>query len=299
MYRTAFFGSPKFAATILNALAGTPFAPSLVITEPAKPVGRKHILTQTAVEQCARELQLHIATPRTKAELVSLLPLGAFDLILVAAYGKILPATVLEAATFGAINVHASLLPRWRGASPIQAAILAGDKKTGISFMRMEEGLDTGPVIDQHEIIINPYDTTATLTEKLATTASSTIIETLSDYILNKKTPTKQPSDGTTYAPKIRKEDGRVKLETCTPELLDRLVRAYTPWPGVYTNEFDRRLIIRAGRLEGDAYHITKLQWEGKSPIDDKVFAQAYPKILTSLPKTVKVGDSDSPHERR
>lgn len=297
--RTAFLGSPAFAATILASLATGEFRPQFVITEPAKPVGRERVVTPTAVAERARTLGIPVYEPRTRAELDELLAAHDLDVLIVAAYGRILTPAMLERSTYGAINVHASILPRWRGASPIHAAIRAGDKATGITYMRMDAGLDTGPILTTYPLAIASTDTTTTLTARLAELAAGTITETLAQYVQGSSTPSPQPSTGVTHAPKLRREDGAVRLADISPQELDRHVRAFTPWPGTYTTEFGPRLIIRAGTLSDDTYAITDLQWEGKSAVDGETFARAYPEILTRLPKTITVGGSDSPNIRR
>src|SRR5690606_24527498 len=143
-------GSPAFAATILQGLLDAGWTPSLAVTEPPKPVGRHHKLTATAVQTLAQQRGLALATPATRQALVETVLAATPELLVVAAYGRILPQSLLEFPRFGAINVHASLLPRYRGASPIQAALLAGDPETGVSVMQMEPSLDTGPVLQSH-----------------------------------------------------------------------------------------------------------------------------------------------------
>lgn len=304
-----FMGSPQFAATILAALVEGGWKPALVVTEPPKPVGRKQVLTPTAVQTYAESVGLPVATPATKEELFEVindqilrLPgssqgaqddktvRSALDLIVVAAYGKILPEAVLDLPTHGAVNVHASLLPKYRGASPIQAAILAGDEQTGITFMRMEPSLDTGPIISQHPVDIAPTDSTPSLTKRLADIASATIAPMLESYLANPTNLTEQDDAKATYAPKLTKEDGLVELSGIEPVELDRKVRALNPWPGVWTDKFADQLKILDGYLENGVYTITSLQWAGKQPVDGATLARAHPDILTVLPPTITLG---------
>jgi methionyl-tRNA formyltransferase len=185
------------------------------------------------------------------------------------------------------VNVHASLLPLYRGASPIQAAILAGDTATGITFMQLEPTLDTGPILGQVPVLLDGTETTQSLTDTLAARAAETIVPTLSLYLSGDRTPTPQRDDLATHVSKLQREDGEVQLKSISPEQLDRTLRAYTPWPGVYTLEFGNRLILRSGHLANGQFAIEELQWEGKKPVDGDTFARAYPDILTQLPKTL------------
>jgi methionyl-tRNA formyltransferase len=285
--RFAFLGTPAFAATILQGLLDANWIPVLVITEPAKPVGRDQNLTLSAVEILARSVNIPVATPISKDELGPLLQPLNLDLAIVAAYGKIIPENTLSIPRLGMVNVHASLLPLHRGASPIQAAILAGDTKTGVTYMAIEPSLDTGPIISQVPQLLDGSETAGTLTISLANLAAKTIASTLEQYVIEKHVPKPQDNKQATYTKKIKREDGEIKLQTITPEQLDRKLRAYTPWPGVYTLEFGTRLIIRRGHLNGSQFAIDELQWEGKKPVDGETFARAYPTILTQLPKTL------------
>jgi methionyl-tRNA formyltransferase len=159
------------------------------------------------------------------------------DLIVVAAFGQILKKDVLYLPRFGCINVHASLLPRWRGAAPINAAILHGDEETGVTIMKMDLGLDTGPMLSRRSIPITPQDTAGSVFEKLSTLGADLLIETLPDYLSGKLEPTPQPEEGMTYAPMIKKEEGQLDFTHDAYEL-ERRVRAFNPWPGAYM-DFD------------------------------------------------------------
>lgn len=284
-----FLGSPLFAATVLDGLLAAGWSPSLVITEPPKPVGRRHELTKTAVQTLAEQRNLPVMTPATKSDLVEAVRNAQPELLVVAAYGRILPPAALEVARFGAVNVHASLLPKYRGASPIQAALLAGDTETGISFMQMEPSLDTGPVLGMRTTPIEPKDTVVSLTAKLATLAAAELPGALASYVAGKGTLQSQDHARASYAPKLTPSSGQVELSSITSLTLDRMVRAFTPWPGVYTEEFGTRLKFLDGYIDADTYVATRLQWAGKRPVDGRTFARAYPKILTSLPKTIRL----------
>ncbi len=232
--RIVFMGSPDFAVPTLRALAEH-YPVVGVVTQPDRPAGRGKKLTPPPVKVVAQELGLPVMQPRRlKApEAFEQLQAWAPDLIVVAAYGQILRPNVLALPRFGCINVHASLLPRWRGASPIQHAILAGDKETGITIMLMDEGLDTGPILSQRAIPITPEDTAATLSVRLANLGAELLLDTLPDYLSGALQPRPQPEDGVTYAPLLKKEDGR--LDGNQPaEVLARQVRAFYPWPGTF-----------------------------------------------------------------
>lgn len=303
-------GSPAFAATILSGLLEAGWIPKLVITEPPKPVGRKQVLTPTAVQELAKSKGLPVATPVTRQELLEYLrvleeekggtqsnvkgkmsKVGNLDLIVVAAYGRILTQEMLDLPQYGCVNVHASLLPKYRGASPIQAALLSGDQETGVTFMRMEAGLDTGPILDALYVHIEARETTQSLTKKLAVASAAYLPDVLSRYIAGEAKATPQGEDDVSIAPKLTKEDGIVELGTVDPVQLDRMVRALNPWPGVVTNEFGTPLKILEGQrlnVKGQmSYVITKLQWAGKQPVDGATFARAYPDILTKVPVSI------------
>ncbi|MBI4185645.1 methionyl-tRNA formyltransferase [Candidatus Berkelbacteria bacterium] len=291
-----FMGSPDFAVTILEGLLAQGWKPALVVTETSKPVGRRHTLTPTPVDLFARQQQLPVSTPATKAELLNRLRdlTDSLELILVAAYGRLLPADVLDLPRYGAINVHASLLPKYRGASPIQAAIVAGETETGITLMQITAGLDTGPILAQFPVPILPTDSTATLTQRLAQCTVKTMVPALESYLLQPTPLTSQIEAQATYTTKITKKDGRINIESIDPIRLDRLVRAYTPWPSVYTDQFGTRLQILAGTYANAGYTITRLQWAGKLPVDGQTFARAYPDVLTKLPPSITLGATTS-----
>jgi methionyl-tRNA formyltransferase len=230
--RLAFMGSPDFSVPALQALHDAGHEIAAVYCQPPKPAGRGQKETPCPVHRAALELGLPVRHParlkRDEAEHAAFAALG-LDVAVVAAYGLILPKAMLEAPCRGCLNIHASLLPRWRGASPIQAAILAGDATTGITIMRMEEGLDTGPMLLKEAVPISPTTTTPDLHDALAAMGARLIL-----CALDQDPPaTPQPADGVTYAPKLTKEDGR--LHWAEPaEVLERRIRALNPWPGTF-----------------------------------------------------------------
>jgi methionyl-tRNA formyltransferase len=229
--RVAFAGTPAFAARALEALAAAGHDIPLVLTQPDRPAGRGLRLTPSAVSESASRLGLRVEKPATlkTPEALDLVRAANADVMVVAAYGLILPRAVLEAFAHGCINIHASLLPRWRGAAPIQRAILAGDERTGICIMQMDAGLDTGPVLLERSIAIEPADTTGTLTEKLASLGATAIVDALAS--LASLQPVPQDESRATYAAKIAKAEARIDWNRDARDI-DRRVRAFNPAPG-------------------------------------------------------------------
>jgi methionyl-tRNA formyltransferase len=233
-YRIIFMGSPEFALPTLAALAAQ-FPVVGVVTQPDRPAGRGRELTPPPVKALAGELGLPVIQPERLKDLAAMqrLQTWAPDVIIVAAFGQILRPAVLDLPRFGCVNVHASLLPRWRGAAPIQAAILNGDAETGITIMRMDPGVDTGPILSQQTLPISPDDTGASLSQRLADLGADLLIETLPDYLNGDIQPRPQGDADATYAPMLKKDDGRLDFSR-SAEWLARQVRAYHPWPGTF-----------------------------------------------------------------
>jgi methionyl-tRNA formyltransferase len=243
--RVVFMGTPEFAVPSLRALVQHAAPARLwssgldivgVLTRPDKPAGRGRHLAASPVKRYAAEQGIHVyqpgslRTPEAQALLRSLAP----DVIVVAAYGQILPKAVLDLPRHCCLNVHASLLPRWRGAAPVAAAILAGDAETGVTIMQMEEGLDTGPIVAQHALPIAAADTTGTLAAKLATLGADLLIDTLPQWLAGGASCQPQDEARATMTRPLRKDDGRLDWRRPAAEL-ERQVRAYSPWPGAFT----------------------------------------------------------------
>ncbi|HNN14791.1 MAG TPA: methionyl-tRNA formyltransferase [Anaerolineales bacterium] len=232
--RVLFMGSPDFALPTLSALVKH-YDVVGVVTQPDRASGRGRELKAPPVKRLAQELNIPIIQPvklREPEAMRQVLEWGP-DLIVVAAFGQILKKDILDLPQYGCINVHASLLPRWRGAAPINAAVLAGDEETGVTIMKMDVGLDTGPMLAMKSIRIQPDDTAGTLFEALSTLGADLLIETLPAYMESGLMPQPQPEEGATYAPMLKKEDGL--LDFTQPAVnLERRVRAMNPWPGAW-----------------------------------------------------------------
>jgi methionyl-tRNA formyltransferase len=232
--RVVFMGSPDFAVPALQALASQ-YRLTGVVTQPDRPAGRGGTLKPPAVKAAALRLGVPVIQPDKvrNPEAMNQLRAWAPDLIVVAAFGQILRPDVLDLPKWGCINIHASLLPRGRGAAPIQAAILAGDQQTGITIMKMDPGVDTGPLLSQRAIPISPEDTAGTLFEKLAPLGAKLLLETLPRYLSGELQPQPQPAEGVTYVPMLKKEDGLLDFNQ-PAAALERRVRAFNPWPGTW-----------------------------------------------------------------
>jgi methionyl-tRNA formyltransferase len=232
--RVAFAGTPEFAARALESILDAGYTVPLVLTQPDRPAGRGMKLTPSAVKQLALARGIAVDQPeklRTdeqRARLAQCAP----DVLVVAAYGLILPQAVLDLPPLGCINIHASLLPRWRGAAPIHRAIEAGDAETGITIMQMDAGLDTGPMLLKRAIPILPADTTASLHDRLAVLGGECIVEALAALSTGGLTATPQPADGVTYAAKIGRAEATIDWRR-PAEDIERAMRAFDPFPGL------------------------------------------------------------------
>ncbi len=230
--RLAFAGTPSFAVPALEALHAAGHDIRGVFTQADRPAGRGRVAQPSPVKLCAAQLGLPVLQPPSfkSSEAIDLLRGLGVDVFVVAAYGLILPAEALAVPRFGCINIHASLLPRWRGAAPIQRALLAGDPVTGVSIMRMERGLDTGPVLAIRAVEISPRETALTLTATLAAAGAALIRDTLEALARGPLVATPQPADGVCYAAKIDKSEALVDW-SADAVAIDRRVRAFNPWP--------------------------------------------------------------------
>jgi methionyl-tRNA formyltransferase len=229
--RLIFAGTPAFAASALRAIRAAGHDVALVLTQPDRPAGRGMKLTSSAVAETAGALNLTIAKPQTLRDEDVQQKLRALnvDVMVVVAYGLLLPRAVLDGPRYGCINIHGSLLPRWRGAAPVQRAIEAGDLETGINIMQMDEGLDTGPVLLERRVAIATDDTSATLFAKLTLCATEVIVDALAR--LTTLTPQHQTSEGITYAKKIEKSEAAIDWRQ-SATVIERRMRAFDPFPG-------------------------------------------------------------------
>ena len=244
-----FMGSPEFAVPSLRALVTAEYRVTLAVTQPDKRAGRGGRMQEPPVKQAAADLGIEVFQPETMrdAAVQERLRGAAADVFVVAAYGKILPQVVLDIPRRGCVNVHASLLPKWRGPSPIVASILAGDATTGISIMELERKMDAGPVISRVEMPIGPADTASSLEPRLAEAGAEELVRVLPGWLAGELIAVPQASEAATYCHLIAKSDGWLNVEMGVSEA-ERAVRAYDPWPGAFVMYGDQRLSIWKAR---------------------------------------------------
>ena len=306
-----FAGTPEFAATALQALIDAGHNICAVYTQPDRPSGRGQKLTPSAVKALAvthnitvyQPLHLKSSTEEglaAQAELAQIIADNQVDVMIVAAYGLILPQTVLDMPRLGCLNIHASLLPRWRGAAPIHRAILAGDAETGITIMQMDAGLDTGDMLYEAKLSIENNDTSATLHDRLAILGGEAIVHTLENLAQYQSNKTKQNNELANYAAKLTKAEGQIDWNQ-PAVVLDRLIRGLQPWPVAYTQLGNDVLRVwsavfadsasgqgEAGEIitidkhgvtvrcgDGHALRLTQLQWAGGKPLNSVQILQA------------------------
>ena len=300
--RLAFMGSPDFAVPALTALHEAGHTVAAVYCQPPRPAGRGQAVRPCPVHLMAQRLGLTVRTParlRGDAEVQTDFAAQALDAAVVVAYGLILPPGFLAAPRRGCLNIHASLLPRWRGAAPIQAAILAGDTETGVTIMQMDAGLDTGPTLLREAVPITAATTAAALHDALAAIGARLILRALAEDFA----PVPQPTEGASYAPKLTRADARIDW-TADAAALERRVRAFDPWPGTFTLldgamlkvlaaapapgngepgvVLDDRLTVACG---ADALRLTRVQLAGRAPLDAEAFLRGHP-----VPVGVRLG---------
>jgi methionyl-tRNA formyltransferase len=273
-------GTPEFAVSALQALIEG-YEVIGVATQPDRPAGRGNTVRQSPIKEVALAAGIPVFQPEKirRPEAIAELKQWQPDVYVVAAFGQILPQEVLDIPPHGSLNIHASLLPRWRGAAPINAAIRAGDPETGITIMKMDAGLDTGPMLSQRGIPIEPDETAQTLHDKLSQLGADLLIDTLPGYLGGDIQPEPQDESLVTLAPRIKKEDGRLDW-TQPATVIERTVRAFTPWPGTYTTWNDKQLKIRGGAVgTGKAEPGQVIKQDGRVAIGagDGVF---YPQVV-------------------
>ena len=302
--RLVYMGTADFAVPALRALHASRHEVVAVYTQPARPAGRGMQPRPSPIAKAAADLGLEIRTPQSlkdRSEEAGLAALEA-DLAIVAAYGLILPQTILDAPGLGCINLHGSRLPRWRGAAPIQRAILAGDLETGVTIIKMEAGLDTGPMLAIDRVPMDRTTTAAALHDRLADLAADMVVpmvDDLADDPKNALSGEPQVEDQATYAKKIEKEEGKIDWRD-TASAIDRKLRALNPWPGCWTLLDGQRLRLLEGRVDDDpapeglpvgavlddrlrvvtgdgVFRIQKLQKAGGKPLDAESYLRGHP----------------------
>jgi methionyl-tRNA formyltransferase len=274
--RVVFMGSPEFSVPSLQALSAH-YIVAGVVTQPDRPAGRGQTLTPPPVKVLAQQLGLPTIQPRKLRLPEAMQQLHAWkpDLIVVTAFGQILRQEVLDLPHFGCINVHASLLPRWRGAAPINAAILHGDQQTGVTIMHMDAGVDTGPLISQRSTAIALGETALSLSERLAALGADLLVESLPGYLSGELSPQPQDECLATYASMLKKEDGELDFKLSAVEL-ERKVRAFQPWPGTFTHWQGTALKVQRARCIFDPAKEARL-----SPGERTIY-QGFPAICTA-----------------
>ena len=294
MVKIIFFGTPLFGQIVLKKLLEEKFNIAAIVTQPDRPVGREGEKIASPVKTLAQEHKIKIFTPASKEELLAagsrLLALKP-ALFVVASYGMIIPAETLAIPKRGALNVHPSLLPKYRGASPIQAAILAGESETGLTIMLMDEKMDHGPLLAQEKIPLGSLETAPEALNKLALAGGELLVRTIPRYLEDKIIPKEQDHEQATFTKLISKEDGKVNWSDSNIRI-ERMVRAYRPWPGVWTTvgemaeQIDRelknqrhknlRLKILQTHGENGTISLDLVQVEGKNPISFADFTKGY-----------------------
>jgi methionyl-tRNA formyltransferase len=307
--RLVFCGTPRFAVPTLRKLADAGFNLRLVVTQPDKPRGRGLELSPSPVKQCALELGLPITQPdkiKNSEEFRTQLGASSADAIVVVGYGRIIPQWMIDLPELGNINLHASLLPKYRGAAPIQWAIASGETVTGVTTMRIDAGLDTGDILFQRQVPIEPDDTSETLAPRLAEIGAQLMVETLHGLQAGTVQPQPQDNGKASLAPILKKEDGQIDFQGTAQEICNRL-RGFQPWPGAFTSFRGKNLNIwaavpvagapRPGEIGIDANHlllgcadhtaldVLELQPEGKKRMPARDFIHGYrPKPGEKLP---------------
>lgn len=274
-----FFGTPDYVLPILTAVhkkfvTGPGKSPiSAVVTQRPRPVGREQVITYSPIDKWAheRKIPIHYSSRELSIDGVDA------DLGILSSYGEIIPPEVIKLFPKGILVIHPSLLPKYRGASPVQATILNGDTITGVTIFKMDEKVDHGPIIAQFKEDVLPEDSGESLRTRLFEKSADVLVELIEPYIKNKITPKVQDEGEATYTKIVKKENGFVDLKKDEPEKIERMLRAYAPWPGVWTLVDDKRLKILKAHLEEGKLVLDEVQLEGKLPVSWKQFTEAYP----------------------
>ncbi len=261
-FKIVFMGTPEFGVKPLKALINTDYQVIGVITAPDKPVGRKQVLTASPVKITAQKHNIPVYQPEDKNGLLRIVEKLQPNLAVVAAFGMIFTEEILKIPKYGFLNIHPSLLPRWRGASPIQSAILAGDQITGVSIMLLNEKMDEGPILSQQELKVEKRNYKE-LENELSESGARLLIETIPKWINEEIKPREQKHEKATYTKKITKENGLIDWNEM-PEIIERKIRTYNAWPGAYTFINGRRLIITQVEIKNTSLKIKRVKPEGK-----------------------------------
>jgi len=260
----AFFGTPEVASKTLEILKQEDFIPALIITAPDRPKGRGMQLQQSPVAEFAKQNNISYFKPeKLNNELAKKLSAKSYELAIVVAYGKIMPENILNIPKLGSINVHYSLLPKYRGASPVESAILNGETKTGVTIQKMVYQMDAGPILAQTETGIFPNETASELRARLIKTGGELLIKILPDFLNGKTKEIEQNENEATYCKKIQKEDGLIDLNDNPIKNYNKF-RAYSVWPRIYFLKNGKRIIITDAILENNSFVIKKVIPEGK-----------------------------------
>lgn len=247
-----FLGTPEFAVPVLKQLIKNNLKPFLVITQPDKPVGRKQELAPPPIKVVAQEAGIEVAQPETKKDLIKLFKDLEIDVCVLVAYGMIIPEEVLNSPKHGFVNLHPSMLPKYRGPSPIQAALLDGETQTAVTIMKLSKGMDAGPIISQETVSILHSDNYPSLAEKLSEAGAELMVKVLPDYLAGELELTEQDDSEATYCSMVKREDGKIDWSKSSAQIIQQF-KAFSPWPGVFTNLNKKRLkIANLDVLEGD-----------------------------------------------
>ncbi|MFA5355602.1 MAG: methionyl-tRNA formyltransferase [Candidatus Paceibacterota bacterium] len=308
--KTIFMGTPEFGAVILRGLIENGLRPDFVVTAPDKPVGREQIQTPPPVKTVAQENGILVLQPEKLKEIIQKTKESEPDLIIVAAYGKLIPKEIIDIPKYGILNAHPSLLPKYRGSAPIQSVILNGDETTGTTIMLIGEKLDSGPILSQKEIEVERRETYKTLHDKLSVLSRDLLILTIPEWISGKIKGQKQDEGKATYCKEIKKEDGEINWQDSALKI-DRKIRAFDPWPGAFTSWKGKIIKILKARAyvspQGKGYPVGKvlivpqneigiqcgkdylaieeLQLEGKTPVKSEDFIRGHEDFLEATLK--------------
>ncbi len=268
----AFFGTPEFSANILQVLKQHALLPTIVVTAPDKKVGRKQVITYSAVKQWALENNIKVIQPHNPSEIASILNEKNINLNIVAAYGYILKKDILDIPQYGTLNVHTSLLPKYRGASPIESALKAGDEITGSTIMLMDEKMDHGPIITQEILPIQADDDQYTLFEKLSIHGGTLLASTIVPWVSGEISPKEQDHDKASYCYKIEKSDGNISNDTDIEKI--RKYKAFKRWPGVFFFDNGKRIKVTEAECTEMKFNIISVIPEGKNEMSYQQYLQ-------------------------